>query len=330
MTIQVTIPGKVMLSGEYSVLSGKPCITTAVDRWLVLEIEAHREGFLLESNLWPEPEVYPSLEHMPSHDLFALAVKKSARYCYWEAGAKVRIVNSFPVTYGLGSSSALWLGVLLGFHSLRYGQTPSEGQMWSLAQEAFQWQKSAQSQASGYDFATQVHGGCFWWRPEEALPGAIRAYPNLSKASSWLRLIAGGQGNQTKETLEDMGIWLKTSVGQTYLEHMERFTGTFDGWLRRGGEPDGAFFAQMGALRALQREAPHFPRSLEDQLISLQGCDETWSFKTTGAGGEDTLLVVGSEEATAGVFAGLRASGWQPEPLSMAGDGIKVVRKGLV
>jgi hypothetical protein len=81
-----------------------------------------------------------------------------------------------------------------------------------------------------------------------------------------------------------------------------------------------------GAQRRFLSESPHFPKSLAAQLAALPGCDQTWSFKTTGAGGEDALLVFGRSSDISAADRTLRSLGWHPMPASFTGNGLRLCR----
>ena len=81
-----------------------------------------------------------------------------------------------------------------------------------------------------------------------------------------------------------------------------------------------------GAQRSFLAESPHFPKSLAAHLAALPGCDQTWSFKTTGAGGEDALLVFGRKADITAADSALRSLGWHPMPASFTGHGLRLRR----
>jgi hypothetical protein len=67
---------------------------------------------------------------------------------------------------------------------------------------------------------------------------------------------------------------------------------------------------KIGALRTFFLQSPFFPSHIFQDLLTLPGLDSTWSIKTSGAGGEDALLVFGLDSEIASVSTCLIAKGW--------------------
>lgn len=57
-----------------------------------------------------------------------------------------------------------------------------------------------------------------------------------------------------------------------------------------------------------------FPLHLLRILEALPGFDKTWSFKTTGAGGEDAILLIGEAQDILAATEALKLSGWNYLP----------------
>ncbi len=84
----------------------------------------------------------------------------------------------------------------------------------------------------------------------------------------------------------------------------------------------------VAAHRQLFTGAPHFPQALAVALSEVDGCDLTWSFKTTGAGGEDALLLVGLEADLRAPAAVLKTLGWRRLRAGFESAGARVSRGG--
>jgi hypothetical protein len=80
------------------------------------------------------------------------------------------------------------------------------------------------------------------------------------------------------------------------------------------------------AQRQALADSPHYPRDVAKHLQSLAGCDQLWSFKTTGAGGEDALLLVGTAADLPQPAAALAALNWYPLPAAFTNHGLRLVR----
>ena len=64
------------------------------------------------------------------------------------------------------------------------------------------------------------------------------------------------------------------------------------------------------------------PRTLLPALHNLSGLDRQWSWKTSGAGGEDALLVIGHQQDIAAATACLAELGWQRFAYSVTAQGL--------
>src|SRR5690606_638539 len=84
-------------------------------------------------------------------------------------------------------------------------------------------------------------------------------------------------------------------------------------------------YQAVGAMRRVFRGSPHEPRELLSALEALPGIDETWSIKTTGAGGEDALLLFGDDEAVKPALRVLHARGWEALPVAFASRSVEVI-----
>jgi phosphomevalonate kinase len=125
-------PGKVVLSGAYSVLDGAPAIVTAVSRYV--EVDTERTGTFLT------PEVRAAGMAVP---LFfdASALRENDR------------------KIGLGSSAAILLATLAARALDRAPETPPEELRRQLFLPALRAHQTAQGGGSGIDVASSCFGG---------------------------------------------------------------------------------------------------------------------------------------------------------------------------
>lgn len=301
-----------MLAGEYAVLAGGRCLAVTIDRWLAVGVSARREpGVRVSSDLWPaayelsqltadacarEPLLQTLFAYGDEHPLSELAVE---------------VRSNLDVKSGFGSSSAVRLATLLALDAYFKGSHPAA--VMPRAHQVWQLQKAQQGFASGYDVLTQASGGLILWRPDYASwPGKVERLP-LAPLDAWVQVWVGGAGAPT------------TAVGGSVRQHLAQ-----DGRaaaLRSCSEQlvDGLLaLLQEGQPRALHtvldankkhREilaaAPHYPRSLLAVLSALPGCDAEWTFKTSGAGGEDALLLIGPAAQLGAPAQRLEALGWR-------------------
>ncbi|MBC62360.1 MAG: hypothetical protein CMP11_07880, partial [Zetaproteobacteria bacterium] len=214
--IQVCVPSKVMIVGEYAVLEGEPCLSTCIPPALFVHLEdSNNEKYQIESKDWYENKSFDYFELQKVaqkyyfYKIFYNAIKE-----YQIGPVKMTIDSKIPSYAGFGSSSALRLGINLAcslFNKLSYAEKPTTKETWTAAKSAFLDQKFLQSNASGYDIITQLHGGVIVTSPlQEAWPGKINKLSvNENRVRNFLHIYLGGKGSQTKKVLNDTHQWLK-------------------------------------------------------------------------------------------------------------------------
>jgi hypothetical protein len=326
----VRVPGKVMLAGEYAVLGGGMALAVAIERYLTVQItgaSSGDQGFTfckVHSDLWAKPAVVAAdtvAADYPDAPLLA-AVAHAMQY-YKMNAAQVDVTSELTVSYGIGSSSALRLGVMMAFSaaaSRLKGDALSADDTWQCARQALRLQRQAQTHASGYDLATQLSGGLCQFKagadidhwPESSVRTDATTLAALSKL---VQVYVGGAGAATTPLLNSTWSWLQANEQIPQLHAVsDDLHAAFAGALKAPGQAQAmtALAAACGRHRHLFRTGPAFPHELAADLEGLPGCDESWSFKTTGAGGEDAVLLIGSAAAQADAAHALAARGWTP------------------
>ena len=182
-------------------------------------------------------------------------------------------------------------------------------------------QRTTQPDASGYDIMTQVYGGLLWMVPQTGEVRKLDAHG--SRFESYFEVWAGGKGAPTGPTMHDTIAWLgqedrwmelESFSSQMVASLVDFFTSNL---------PVAAMLREMGNYRQFFSGGPHFPIQLRKKLEELAGLDQTWSYKTTGAGGEDSLLLVGPRDATQPARECLQRLGWHPLPGKLGVVGIE-------
>lgn len=317
--VQIRVPGKIMLAGEYAVLRGGACIACTIKSHLTVQCTP-QEGYTLLSDLWKTPRVFTSTELsslLSPSEPFIQAVQEAAQRWHLP-GARIDVQSQLTVEAGLGSSSALRGAVIAALAQIRAPDTEPLSRN-SLIEIVTQLQRVSQRHASGYDITTQVHGGLLCLVPQT---GAVR--PLVSDSLETIcEVWAGGKGAPTGPTMQDTLAWLEAGDrwpalmlrSQTAVDHLVRF---FSHALSLDD-----LLAEMGRYRQFFEEAPHFPTSVRTAFAGISGLDRTWSYKPTGAGGEDSLLLLGSVEAKAPAGERLQKLGWYRVPGKLAVAGIE-------
>ncbi len=162
-------------------------------------------------------------------------------------------------------------------------------------------QKHIQKRASGYDFITQAQGGVVQYQAQQPWPKGWSKCPELmSNTENCVHIYVGGKGAHTSSVSADtLAALQQQDLMQKLLTYSEHVVTTMMAYL---GSPESVtqqqdFFAANKTLRELFALTPHFPHSIAKALSEIHSCDQTWTFKTTGAGGEDALLLFAHQAA---------------------------------
>ena len=310
--VTARVPGKLMLAGEYAVLQGGACIACTVDRFLEVEVMGRTEGsgFLVASDLWPEVlngDHLPALlvEEEPLLQLIATVRQHQPQL----TDLALRVQSQLTVSHGLGSSSAVRLAALLALQNFKAETSPDL--LWECAREVWRLQQSQQGFASGYDVVTQSTGGLIRWQPRPGeWPGTIAKLPS-ERLNSWVHVMVGGRGAPTTRIGSSTRLWLKAQNLTASLDALSAalVTAMWNYCDDRQNWPD--LCAVVRAHRNLFVDAPTFPRAILEALRGQPGFDETWTFKTTGAGGEDAILLLGPRQDLQAAIQCMQALGWQ-------------------
>ncbi len=331
-TIEVYIPGKVMLAGEYSVLRGGHALAATLDRGMIVTVTWDPKAAFWEiySNLWKEPKLIHD-DHTPQTDILCRAVQFAAKKTGMHGG-RVTIDSDLDVSYGVGSSSALRLGVCGAFLAL---QKPDDfkdhdGLPREALTAAWQLQSEAQGLASGYDIVTQFVGGLvefnFDYSGNRWAPHWFKH--ELDGLNKMIHVFVGGRGAPTTSTIQTTGSWLD-SAGRLdrLLDVSESLVDSFNACIH---SPDKLSFQRLvsacATSRALFAGNPHFPAELAHALVNLHGLDKNWSWKTTGAGGEDAILVIAIENDLKAVADQLALAGWHPISARFTNHGAQILK----
>ena len=323
MNSQATIhvPGKIMLCGEYSALNGTSVLSSTVDQFAKITV-SKADAPTYYSELWQGPLDELELErnknqYRPVYDS-ALFVKQQLRL----DKIQIQLENFWPISYGFGSSSAIRLGILLAANKLL--ETPLAEE--KICYEAIMLQRKAQSRSSGYDTATQFHGGIIEYKPiRDTFVDSTYKYSQEAthRLNSFAKLAISTTGNETAKqinsfthTLENSNLWPSLNALNAAL---------FATWKQ-------VLTEQASSTKLMPLFAEHrrlceeiYPQPLTEALNQTNQIDESWSYKTTGAGGSDALLFVGN--VTAEVESILENYGWGFYNGAFGANGIRAFRQ---
>lgn len=325
-TVSVTVPGKMMLSGEYAVLDGARALAFTINRFLTVNAATQDNTFTFESDYWPESVEIAAAKLPEDHEEPFVDTMCQIQKQRPISGARFKITSELDTRYGLGSSSALRLGLNLAISAL---QSADEQNPWSDATAAFEQQQQFQKQGSGYDVATQTQGGIVEMRPKAAQwPGMLISHNQyITALQDLVHVYVGGRGAPTSATTQSTSQWLKDHHLDTDLFALseELTTAFLDLFADTESEARLKTLCQLNKRhREVFRASPHFPIHIAHRLQSIAGCDQTWTFKTTGAGGEDAILLIGWPHSLYAAEQAMREMGWEKLSFKVATDGAVV------
>ena len=319
--VVVEAPGKVMLAGEYAVMAGIPCVAATTGLTMRVSVEPRDDGRMcLESNLWQEPQYYKSLAELGDSP-FERAVAASLDTFM---AVTVTVASQLKVSFGVGSSSALRLSVFVALTSYALGRELSEEELWGLADKAWKLQLQAQGRASGYDVATQLAGG--WVQYSQPDTGESMSAASVAESAHRddIVVLVGGKGQPSEEkVLPTFDVIQADPRLSQFVDCSERlvkaiYEGVNTALLVEIVEDHRAFLTNWGLV----------PESVSSTLDGHDGFAARWSYKTTGAGGEDAILMVGASSDLAEPVYKMSQMGWYPLPGQLKGKGLTVQFKG--
>lgn len=329
-------PGKLMLAGEYAVLDGGRALAVAVDGELTVRCEAMREEnapaartvIELRSNLWSEPRfVEVNAEETPQDpDPFTdAAITAISQFSIKPTHVIFEVDGNLDPSYGAGSSSALRLAVLA---AARHISADSLINVSELADTALELQKRSQPAASGYDFAVQSRGGLILYRQGATKSLSSRSSDPLDNLSGYVEVMIGGKGAPTGPTMRSFLDWMDESNRRARL--MELSESMVDAWQDFLASPDPsvlpsllpALLSRVAAHRKFMAKSPVFPEAVDTALSAVPGLDREWTWKTTGAGGEDAIILIGPSQELASPRAALTGLGWRTSPFKFTQQGL--------
>ena len=281
---KVFVPGKVILAGEFAVLNGHPALAMAVDKQMTIESyqteQSKSRSWMLESQLWNEPLSLSAMDlvcgNYPDH---AAMVCETLRYGQNVSTRPhgIRISCDWPLHWGLGSSSALRLGLLT-----LLGNTDALNSALAL-------QRIAQGYSSGCDTHVQFHGGAwnycmhgrstslkeklslesfhFFAHPQKSA-GEKNTGASIQSTLSGTR-DAPKLNTNSQSVYNKMLAWFANQNPETFKDLLHSCTE-----LRSSFADTGAY---TGEMQLLER---------------LPGIGRTWEFKGLGAWGAETFLVL--------------------------------------
>jgi phosphomevalonate kinase len=315
-------PGKVVLWGEYAVLSGAPALVMAVNRFARCEVQAGgadwriaTRGFESAPSTCSHDRLLDDLPPGPTDNWAALwhALRRLDRHRLPQ-GARITLDTSGfqhdGRKLGLGSSAALMVAAYAALARL-LGQTPDlEGAL--DVHRAFQG-----GSGSGLDVAAAWHGGLVRFQRQD---DGVTASPALLSPSLEVRFVWSGQPARTSDHLARLDQWLRESDRAPL-----RRLGACSEALFAASDPLAALPGYVDALRALDDAAGLGIYTTPHRRLARLAIEAGVVYKPCGAGGGDLGAAFCQDTLAADRFVTLaREHGFLPVSLETAAHGIQV------
>ena len=287
-------PGKIVISGAYSVLEGAPAISGAVDRYVVAD-SSRRSAIVSEEVL----AAYQSgaIDIVPWFDA---------------AGLRTRMADGTTRKIGLGSSAAI---LVASIASVFANRVTDEDELRRLVMPAaFAAHRAVQPLGSGMDVATSVHGGVVHCLRRE--DGTLDVTQTNLPEGLVFEVFTCPVAASTGQLLEKIDTFKQADMA-TYRKHIDV---AIEGAREAAGTRDADVFikavgTQVDALGQLGRAAGTQivirPVAELNTLAAAEGA----VFGPSGAGGGDIALWIGKTRPSEAFIA--RAAFHRLEPLGV-------------
>jgi mevalonate kinase len=281
-TIQVRVPGSIMLTGEHAVLRGHLSVSAAVDQYINIRLTP-RNDEVLHIKTDRLGEWSGSLQNIEPVKPFQFVLSALKRYeSQLSQGFDVVIQSEFSSELGLGSSAAVTVAMVLALHE--YLHLPLDAEPVFIA--ARDVVRSVQGLGSGADVAASVCGGVVAYHSEPMQMTCLSALPPLC-------LIYSGKKVPTATVVKKVNAW----VEQNPLLANKIFTGIGECSLQARRALDLKNWALLGEIFSVQ-QALMCELKLNNEVIDiivseLNKVPTVFGAKISGAGLGDCVLALG-------------------------------------
>ena len=143
----VNVPGKVIITGEHSVLQGCPAIAAACSRYITNHIYTNDTGKIEFLDKEPQPPV--------AYKLLNQAVEEFRRYFHLPCGVTMEFSSTLPIGSGMGSSAAVASAAFAGLCMITGNKIALE----TILESVIRCENIIHGTSSGLDPAAVIYGG---------------------------------------------------------------------------------------------------------------------------------------------------------------------------
>jgi len=351
--IKVSVPGKIHLMGEHTVVYGKPALLAAVNRRLEISLKLHNDQNIKLVNRDSRDLVTVSLNQIEekvrlvredwenyhstgksillkkhignSSDLAMIAIGETFAYHQKKipSGFSLEYSSQIPVGSGMGSSAALAVGIA-GAISSYFGFPPD---IEAINNIAYIIEQRQHGKPSGGDNSTVAFGGLIWFRKETPAIKTIGKIPLIipSDISNNLYLLQTGKPEETTgEMLAIVAAFAKSNPVQfeKILNSQEEITRKIATVIENWDEKEFTLLLIKG-----QRNLEKLGVVSKKTLQLIRAIEQSGGFaKICGAGGysQNSGIILAYHPNKSELAKACKPFGIQAEAISFEQEGFKI------
>lgn len=294
--ITVSAPGKLLLTGEHSVVYGNPCLVVAIDKRIKVTLEKS------DKDDWSNSK------------FIDVAVKIFRATNNLNQALKITVSSDFSANYGLGSSSAVTVATVYGLYKLLLNKEPDKKDLFAFCYLVV---LEVQGVSSGFDIAAAIYGGIIYFVTGGKIiePIMVEDLP-LLVAYSGTKADTMAMVNQVKTQMTDH----KTGVNEIF----RNITNLVEEGKKALWEKD---WVRLGTLMNFNQDY------LEDLGVSTEKLDDmisaakkagAYGAKLSGAGGGDCMIAVVPEEKRKNIEEAIKSVGGEILDVKVSNEGVKI------
>jgi mevalonate kinase len=150
LKVEISAPGKIILSGEHSVVYGHPALVASIDKRMYIDL---RSKFKKEISIHP---------HKAKNFVNGALIEVERFLNTKIDDIEINLKSQIPIGKGLGSSAALAVVISAGLFKLKRNRLILK----DINDLAYQMEKRIHGNPSGVDNTISAYGGFLWYRKE--------------------------------------------------------------------------------------------------------------------------------------------------------------------
>lgn len=316
-------PGKLMLFGEHAVVYDYPCIVTAVDQRMMVEVKLRKDKRLVIRTNQPGMSRY----ERQVDELGQGIIPKQAKFSEMlvsnfyskfkvENGLEIRTDCQFSSKFGFGSSAAVTAALAMGLYEL-FSIKASKPELFDLCYKTV---LDVQGVGSGFDVASAIWGGTIYYikggKKIEAINCGdyplVVGYTGIKADTPTLIKQVAKLKKRNSEKVSKIFTEIKkiTEKARTALE-----------------ERDDKELGGLMSLNQLLLDELGVSSNRLDELISASCKNGAWGAKLSGAGGGDCMIALAGEEKKKKVENGIRMKQGEVLKVKHCAEGVRLEKR---